>query len=1118
MFQPLQAQTDAVDRILILHSYHPQLKWTKGVAKGIEDTFYREKKDTILYHEYMDTKRFPLKTVEPMMIRTLKEKYADIKLRLVITTDNAALTFANNHKSELFPDIPVVFCGVNNFQEVNFFGNKQVTGVVEDHDIKSSIDMILQVFPNTNSIYVINDITLTGQLLHASFKSATSGYNNIIKFHERIGVPKEELEKELLTLPKDAVILFFSYYRDKEGRQYKVHELLDAIAISNRPIFSFWYYNIGHGVLGGRTIDPISQGEKVAEMALQALTVSDVRTIPIELKSPTVDIFNYQQMVRFGVQENKLPPGSRVVFRYEESGLLQNEPFIVGVIGTLCVSLLALTILFISKKNQLKSLPRGKEKYFGHFFQQGSDPMYLLNKDGVIVHVNAQGCEVLGYQKEELIGQNAVQIDLCFKVPSKLRELYEAFDKDLTLRWNSQHIRKDGTCFPVDIRISFFEYKNRPYALGVARDMSLQYKELEKIRANENSHQNLMRNLPGLIFQLRKNQDQQLQFDFISPRATILFNLNPETQTPIEDFIQLLPEDDQPLFATSLKYALEKEVEWFFEKRFIPSQGNIQWYQGALSAINEDDSVIFTIVMLETTEKHQAEKALAQTEKTYLELFNAMQDGLIVIDQQGDLVDMNRTICEQFGYAKEELLENSCELLIKDSNCRRHILAPSNSGVSMSQFPMRFPAVRKDGSVFTIEVDSKEVELKGVKYILAIIHDISDIMKSEQERKKLETQMFRLQRIEAIGTLAGGIAHDFNNILSPILGYTEMAMEELPQNHEIREYLEPVFDAGIRAKELIKQILTFSRDTDHEFSAVKIQPIIKEVIKLSRATIPTTIEIEQSITDACGLIMADPVQVHQILMNLFTNAYHAMSENGGRLKISLKEVKFSEEDLQDKELIPGAYAELSISDTGTGMSSEIMEHVFDPYFSTKEKDKGTGLGLSVVHGIVKNYGGKISVYSELGIGTVFKIYLPIVSDKEINIRKETLADLKTQNHERILIVDDEESIVKLLKNIISSLGYQVTVFSNSAEALKEVIKNHSSYDIILTDMTMPEVTGLDIAKNVKSLSPDVKVVLCTGFSDQLQGKNLDDLPIDGLIMKPLIRLDLAKMLKNVLSS
>ncbi len=314
-----------------------------------------------------------------------------------------------------------------------------------------------------------------------------------------------------------------------------------------------------------------------------------------------------------------------------------------------------------------------------------------------------------------------------------------------------------------------------------------------------------------------------------------------------------------------------------------------------------------------------------------------------------------------------------------------------------------------------------------------------EVMKHRQaisEKQKIESQLRQSQRMEAIGTLAGGIAHDFNNILTPILGYAEMAVMQLDQNNPLIDDINQIISASHRARELVQQILTFSRQAEQELRPIKVELVIKEVLKLLKSTIPATIEICQNIKSDCNPIMADHTQIHQIIMNLCTNAYHSMRKNGGVLSIVLFQVEISPEDYQISfDLRPGTYIKLEVSDTGHGMNRELQDKIFEPYFTTKEEGEGTGLGLSVVHGIIKSFNGHIAVYSEPEQGTTFHIYLPTIEPKTEHLRPVLIENIP-HGTEKILVVDDEKSIMKFEKKILENLGYSVTGRISSIEALK----------------------------------------------------------------------------------
>ena len=385
------------------------------------------------------------------------------------------------------------------------------------------------------------------------------------------------------------------------------------------------------------------------------------------------------------------------------------------------------------------------------------------------------------------------------------------------------------------------------------------------------------------------------------------------------------------------------------------------------------------------------------------------------------------------------------------------------------------------------------------------------------EKIKLESQLQQAQKMESIGTLAGGIAHDFNNILFPIVGYTQMLLEDTPEDSPTRVSLNQIYTSALRAKSLVKQILTFSRQESSELMLMKMQPIVKEALKLIRSTIPTTIEIIQDIHPDCGVIKADPTQIHQIIMNLATNAYHAMEETGGEIKVRLKEIELGEYDILRPDMNPGIYACLTIADTGRGMDKELTQKIFDPFFTTKEKGKGTGMGLSVVHGIVTNMNGAIQVYSEPGEGTQLHVYLPV----EKNFSEEQVIHSKIEiqgGTEQILLVDDEEAILSMEKRMLERLGYQVTSRTSSIEALEVFRDSPDKFDIVITDKQMPNMPGDKLSAELIKIRPDIPVLLCTGFSEKMSEERAASLGIKGFLWKPIVMKDLAQKIREVLDN
>jgi signal transduction histidine kinase len=388
------------------------------------------------------------------------------------------------------------------------------------------------------------------------------------------------------------------------------------------------------------------------------------------------------------------------------------------------------------------------------------------------------------------------------------------------------------------------------------------------------------------------------------------------------------------------------------------------------------------------------------------------------------------------------------------------------------------------------------------------------------ERKRLEAQLRQAQKMEAIGTLAGGIAHDFNNILTAILGYTELALDDIRQDSHAWSYLREVRKAGLRAKTLVQQILTFSRRTEQPRIPVQLPVLIEEALALLRASLPSTIEIRQAIPQDVGPVLADPTQLHQVLLNLCANAAHAMRETGGCLEVRLEAVAIDGQVIaQHPELQPGPYVCITVTDTGHGMTPEVMERIFEPFFTTKAPGEGTGMGLALVHGIITNHGGTVLVASVVDQGTTFTVYLPCSPDLDRPRHpRRALSLLVPLLAQSVCSFDDEAALVHLGEAILRRLGYEVVVCTSSTEALEVFRAAPQRFDLVITDQTMPHMTGERLAQALRRLQPDIPIILCTGFSHGMHAERAQELGIDAFLMKPLAMQELAQTIQQVMAA
>jgi PAS domain S-box-containing protein len=516
----------------------------------------------------------------------------------------------------------------------------------------------------------------------------------------------------------------------------------------------------------------------------------------------------------------------------------------------------------------------------------------------------------------------------------------------------------------------------------------------------------------------------------------------------------------------------------------------------------------------------EEKKRLAKSEKKFRRLVEALRDDYFFYthDTNGVFSYISPSVKNVLGYSQEEVQVHFTEYLT-DSSINNDVVGyteQSIKGIKLS--PYEVEVFHKDGSVHRLEVTEEPVLDKHgqVTAVEGIAHDITRRIFAEKQLAKAQESLQQSQKLEAIGTLAGGIAHDFNNMLTPIIGYSEISQLGLPEGSKDWQNMQEVLNAANQAKELIKQILTFSRRTETEKKPVLLQELVKDALKLLRASIPATIEIREAVDPNCDAISANPTQMHQILMNLCTNAYYAMRDQGGILVISLAEIDITPDNyIANLDLQTGKYLRLEVSDTGTGINKDKLERIFEPYFTTKPKDEGTGLGLSVVHGIVTSHGGHITVYSEPGQGSTFHVYLPAIV-KHQTTDEPLLTEEVSGGTERILLVDDDEKIGCLEKEQLESLGYQVTVLTSGVEAAETFRKAPQNIDLVVTDMTMPNITGAELSQELLKIKPDIPIILCTGFSELIDKDKATVLGIQEYLMKPVGRNDLARAVRKAL--
>lgn len=553
-------------------------------------------------------------------------------------------------------------------------------------------------------------------------------------------------------------------------------------------------------------------------------------------------------------------------------------------------------------------------------------------------------------------------------------------------------------------------------------------------------------------------------------------------------------------------------------KPFDPEAFEILTHFAELAAVTLENARLLDSLSQELTRRKKVEEALVESREWFRKILDSVSAGIFIVSATDrTILYANPAAAEATGQPAETIIGRGCHTFLCAANAECLV----HEG-QVLQENAECHLKRIDGGDIPILKTVRPIRLNEQDCYLESFIDLSDLKASEADKRELELKLQQTHKLQAIGVLAGGIAHDFNNLLSPILGYSQMCRMDIPvENKRIHGYLESIETAANRAKELVQQILTFSRRGQTSDEEIAIQPVVKEALKLMAATLPASIQIRQQIEDDPIFMRGNPTQIHQVLVNLCTNAYHAMDGDGGILEVALSSVEITENDCSPRHPLPqGPYFRLTVRDTGHGMSEAVMARIFEPYFTTKRLGKGSGLGLSVVHGIVKGYGGHIEVESRPGEGTAFHVFLPRLETAAATVTAggDTEPEEMAPGRERVLLVDDEPQVVEVGEEMLRHLGYQVTACESATQALDRFRSSPEDYDVVVTDMTMPKMNGAELTRHILTLRPEIPVILCSGYNDLVDGDSAQEIGIRAYLQKPVLVSEMARTLRQVLGA
>ncbi len=757
-----------------------------------------------------------------------------------------------------------------------------------------------------------------------------------------------------------------------------------------------------------------------------------------------------------------------------------------------------------------EALKESEERYrmiFNH------SPMGIMHFDsnGIIRNFNDRFAQIMGAPREKIIGFNMLEK---LRDQAMMKAVKDALDgqmghyegdylsvtgeKTTSMRAIYQCITaKDGTFLG---------------AVGIFEDITERKRAENALLESEGRYRMLAEKSIAGVYVVWDGK-----FIFINKNAASYAGYEPEELIG-QDAFSIVHPADRDTVRRNAKKMLTGHRRAPYEFQIITKEGQIRWIMETVVPIQYGEKAAILGNSMDITEIKEAVQQIKEQKVMESSILDAISHAVVGLHNR-HILFANNAVENIFGWKPEELIGQKTRVLYRSDKDFKEIGHTVSTALKTSKtFSTEYPCRHKDGREIICRINASVIgtHLQEGR-IVAIYEDITEHKQAEEAHRKIEAQLLQSQKMEAIGTLASGIAHDFNNILGGIIGYTELTLiSHFPLDNRATGYLQEVLRASTRAKDLVQHILAFSRTAEQEKKPLMLAPIVKEVVRFIRASLPTTIEINQTIEETSDVIMADSTQMHQVLMNLCTNAGHAMKNAGGVLEIGLKEVVMDAENLiHHPALKAGCYLELSVRDTGHGISQENIERIFEPYFTTKGKGEGTGLGLAVVHGIVKDHGGEIRVYSEAGKGTIFRVYLPLI-EKKAGDGKDMEKAVPQGKGETILFIDDEKIVTDSNKKLLEALGYRVVAETNPLKAIEAFKRNSDAFDIVITDKTMPHLTGFDVAREIRSLRADIPVILCSGIQEKEDMEKLAAFGINRLIIKPIGMSILAEAIRDEL--
>lgn len=1115
---PAHAAADNQRHILILHSYHKGLRWTDTVDAGMMGTLTQRGPSIEPHTEYLDTKRSSDEDHYLRLRDMFRHKFRNVRFSAILVSDDDAYNFMLRFHDELFPGVPVIFCGVNYFSD---FADDRMhdiyTGVVESFDVPATLRLALHLHPETRRIVIINDRSTTGAANKKIIQAVMPEFPPKISFDYFEDFTMEELRTEVGRLGRDTVILLMTFNRDRAGAVFNYDESISMIAgAAAVPMYGVWDFYLGSGIVGGMLISGRDQGRMAAEMALKIIDGTPVRSIPVVRESPNRYMFDYRQIGRFNIAQDRLPPGSTIINQpvsfyaeHKEKVWAVSTAFLL--LGTLVIALL----VNIRRRKQSEESLRISEEKFSKIFRSSPDWIAISSiSDGRYLDVNEAYLKTTGFSREEVIGKTPFELGI-YADEQDRHLLFDVLRTGGTMHGQEMRFRmKSGEERIVQRSAETVSVGGEMLAISIVRDITEEKRAKEELHASEQKYRAIFENASEAIFII----------DAVGEHAGRIISANPAAAamhgyTLPEIIGRSIKEIDAPDDAAKVDVRIRRMLrgEWINEEVLHRRKdGTVFPVDLSAGTFTLNDHTYILGFDRDISVRKETEAALLESERRFREMLEKMRLIAIIYDRNETVTFCNAFFLRLTGWKLDDVIgKNWFDLFIPAANRtrQRDVFLEMLDGGGLDQHS-------------ETEIQTRRGEIRQIAWNTTPLRNhqgeiigIAGIGEDITERQTLEAQLRQAQKMEAVGQLAGGIAHDFNNILTATIGYCHLLLNKLPHGEQTHFYAEQILKSADKAANLTQGLLAFSRKQMLNPQAINLNAIVMNMRDLAARLLTEDIEFACELESGPLVVMADGSQMEQVILNLVTNARDAMP-SGGYLSLRTEITTIDESYFRFHGFgKPGTYAMLSVSDTGEGITEELQHHIFEPFFTTKGTGKGTGLGLSMVYGIVKQHDGYIDFYSAPGEGTTFKIYLPLINAVLADAEAfSSVTEPPRGGTETILVIEDNSGVRDIIRQVLQEYGYSIIEAVDGQDGIEQYNRNRESINLIICDVIMPKKSGKDVFDALGAIDPHIKILFTSGYTADIIGKK--GILEAGLefIRKPVSPSDLLRKVRAILDA